>query len=401
MIDFKPSSVGGMEAASSLRVIFVFGLWMVFKFRSKGMEETGQHNSSTKDHGRDSAADTNTARVLSVENKLAAKAFEEIKLEVEKNNIMVKTNMTWILSFLELSWFLLAAWMFSKNMAAWSVGVIWGIAQFRAGLIMHMAIHRAIFKSDTMNIWFGVFVMNIISGISWRWWRRRHQAHHRETNILTADPDLKTYPMLVYNEQLPTSFITQFQTKLLPLYLVIYFPMWRISSVIKCIKQGWWYDISFTLLHWAFLLLIFTFSSYSFGQIYLILSLREAITGLTLGTIFMFGHFLEEVLPSSDHGLDPTLHVLKTTNNMESLNAYVNTFIVGFTGGLSLQIEHHLFPQCPVDKLSQLADITKTAVHRQGLDYHSTSFLGGLQDIWYRLEQIEDVALERHVVKTS
>ena len=207
--------------------------------------------------------------------------------------------------------------------------------------------------------------------------------------------------MLVYNEQLPTSFITQFQTKLLPLYLVIYFPMWRLTSIIKCIKKGWWSDIGFTLFHWLFLLLIFTSSSYTFSQIYSIIFLREAITGLTLGTVFMFGHFLEEVLPSANHGLDPTLHVLKTTNNIESKNRYVNAFIIGFTGGLSLQIEHHLFPQCPVNKLSQLADITKTAVHRQGLEYHSVSAIEGLTDIWYRLGEIEDIVRERGNSKTD
>jgi len=72
------------------------------------------------------------------------------------------------------------------------------------------------------------------------------------------------------------------------------------------------------------------------------LILREGITGLTLGTVFMYGHFLEEVLPSPDHGLEHVLHILKTTQNIEHLNWYLNTFIVVFTRGLSLQTEHHL-----------------------------------------------------------
>ncbi len=52
--------------------------------------------------------------------------------------------------------------------------------------------------------------------------RHRHSTHHRETNILTSDPDLKTYPLIVYNEQVQqTSSITQYQRTLLPLYLIL------------------------------------------------------------------------------------------------------------------------------------------------------------------------------------
>ena len=97
---------------------------------------------------------------------------------------------------------------------------------------------------------------------------------------------------------------------------------------------------------------------------------------------------MEDFLPYSNHFLDPTFHVLKTTNNIENLSHYVNAFIVGFTVDL--------IPQCPIDKLSQLADITKTAVQQHGLDYHYRSFVGRLKDVCYLLEEIEDVAIERN-----
>ncbi len=125
------------------------------------------------------------------------------------------------------------------------------------------------------------------------------------------------------------------------------------------------------------------------------------MTGIPLGTIFMFNHFLEDVLSSGDHGMTPLLHVLKTTKNVESPNKYVNTFIVGFTGGLSLQIEHHLFPQCPLDKLPQLAQITKSVVKQKGLEYRSTSFFEGLTDIWHQLELIENVTKQRIAKNTE
>ena len=163
---------------------------------------------------------------------------------------------------------------------------------------------------------------------------------------------------------------------------------------MKCVKKGWFSDLGFTALHWIIVIAICAVSSYTFPQICVMIFLREAMTGLPLGTIFMLNHFLEDTL-SSNHGLVPLLHILKTTKNVESPNEYVNAFITGFTGGLNLQIEHHLFPQCPLDKLPRLARVTKSAVERQGLEYRSTSFFGGLVDIWSQLEVIENITKQR------
>jgi len=41
---------------------------------------------------------------------------------------------------------------------------------------MHMAIHRAVFKSDSNNLRLGAFVMNLLCGISWK-------RHHEEADL--------------------------------------------------------------------------------------------------------------------------------------------------------------------------------------------------------------------------
>jgi len=85
-------------------------------------------------------------------------------------------------------------------------------------------------------------------------------------------------------------------------------------------------------------------------------------------------------------------HVLKTTRNVVSPNRYLNTVLVIYTAGVSLQIEHHLFPQCPIDKLPELAAITRNAVERRGLEYRFYSFVGCFIEILSRLETLEDYA---------
>lgn len=235
----------------------------------------------------------------------------------------------------------------------------------------------------------------ILIGISWRWWRHRHSKHHQETNVITADPDLKTNPFLVYDEKLETGDLTEIQRKLLPLYLSIYIIVWRIASIVKCLKKGWWSDVVFTIFHWVFVASFFTyFSLYSSKELAMMLFTREAIAGHYLGIVFMMNHFLEEVLPE-EHCLNSTIQILKTTRNINCTNKIRNIMWVAFTGGLSLQIEHHFFPSCPIDKLPQLASIVEKVCKKRGLPYITSSPNKTLSDIWSRLGEIEQVAANR------
>jgi len=160
---------------------------------------------------------------------------------------------------------------------------------------------------------------------------------------------------------------------------------------MKCFKKGWWSDIGLTILHWVLVVVILARSTYSAQQICVMLLIKEGFSGWLLASVFLPSHYLEEIL-GHDHGLNPTLHVLKTTRNVVSPNRYLNNVLVIYSGGLNLQIEHHMFPQCPIDKLPQLAAITRNAVERRGLEYRSSSFVGSFIEILFRLETLEDYA---------
>ena len=109
---------------------------------------------------------------MSEQNDLALEALSEIKRRVETDDILSKSNLTWIFTLLDCTvFFILAAWMFMMSSPAWAVGAVWTLAQFRAILTMHMAIHRAVFNSDRMHDLLGIVSMNFFLGVSWRWWR--------------------------------------------------------------------------------------------------------------------------------------------------------------------------------------------------------------------------------------
>ena len=221
--------------------------------------------------------------------------------------------------------------------------ITYGYGIVRAGLVMHMLIHNAIFSNNFINKIISYFYQNILIGISVKWWRRRHNKHHNNTNISSKDPDLLTHPMIVYNKKMPNSTLTIYQIYLLPLYLSVYILLWRITSFIKCIKMGWFLDIFFSLISWVIFFSI-TLKKYTIFETIIIIYLSNALAGLYLGTVFMFSHFLEELKEEKEK--NNVKHVMKTTINIKS-----NWLITYIFGGLNYQIEHHLYPNASVNKL--------------------------------------------------
>jgi linoleoyl-CoA desaturase len=69
------------------------------------------------------------------------------------------------------------------------------------------------------------------------------------------------------------------------------------------------------------------------------------------------------------------LHQLETTRNLE-MPRFVSYFFIG----LDYQVEHHLFPKIPHQKLPRAAAITRAWCERNGIPYHSVPYLYALAD---------------------
>lgn len=265
--------------------------------------------------------------------------------------------------------------------------ITYGYAIARFGLVMHMLIHNGVFSNYYANKILSYIYQNIFIGISVKWWRKRHNQHHNNTNLSTKDPDLLTYPMIVYNKNMPTSTLTIYQVYLLPLYLSVYIIVWRISSLIKCISMGWYRDILFTILHWIIFLSFV--NQYSIFEILKFIYISNAIAGLYLGTVFMFNHFLEDVKDVKDE--DTVAHVMKTTVNLKS-----NWLITYIFGGLNYQIEHHLFPSANVCNLHKINKIV-----REYPLYKEYTITESIYRTYQRLQEISVYAAENNPTFTE
>ena len=70
-------------------------------------------------------------------------------------------------------------------------------------------------------------------------------------------------------------------------------------------------------------------------------------------------------------GVDWGAHQLHTTANFDAGSGFF-----GLSGGLDLQVEHHLFPQLSYDKQRSVRPLVRATAREHGLPYHEFSSLG-------------------------
>ncbi|MEY4321896.1 MAG: hypothetical protein RL167_624, partial [Actinomycetota bacterium] len=78
------------------------------------------------------------------------------------------------------------AWILMGFLAAGLLGIM--SAQY--GFIAHEAAHRQIFQSNKANDWLGLILANLFAGLSYGFWMRKHNKHHKVPNQIDADPDI-------------------------------------------------------------------------------------------------------------------------------------------------------------------------------------------------------------------
>src|SRR6478752_7004760 len=88
--------------------------------------------------------------------------------------------------------------------AAWVAGFVWigdswwqlasaavlAVIMTQTAFLGHDAAHRQIFKSGKWNDWISLIIANLLVGISYGWWQKKHTRHHANPNKDGYDPDI-------------------------------------------------------------------------------------------------------------------------------------------------------------------------------------------------------------------
>jgi fatty acid desaturase len=258
------------------------------------------------------------------------------------------------------------------------------------GLLAHEAGHCQMFHRAWQHDVVTLVGGNFLLGMSATWWIDKHNRHHSHPNQLGMDPDIEI-PFLDFTgaeapQQMSTfrRFVVRHQAFFfLPALMVVAVGLQRQSVLFLTQKKAKYHALEWFLLSAHFVCYIaLIFSCLPFWQAVLFVVVHQALTGLYLGSIFAPNHKGMAVL-ENESDMD-FLHRQVLT----SRNIHAHPWTDFWYGGLNYQIEHHLFPGMPRNRLKQAQPVIQAFCLAHGISYHETSVLRSFQEIFQYLYQI-------------
>jgi len=248
--------------------------------------------------------------------------------------------------------------------------------------IGHDAGHRQIFRSARYND-LVLILAGFVTGITPSWWLEKHNAHHRNPNQLELDDDINI-PIYAFTEAgaLRSRGLVRFIVKYQAFFL---YPLHSLTSFILVSKgigyllrrQRLRYPVAEVAAVAAGLGLYFAvpFLFLPAWHAVIVIVVHRALAGLYMGLVFAPNHKGMPVL-DAEVRLDYMRQQVLTSRNIHSIPLLDFAY-----GGLNRQIEHHLFPNMPRNRLKDAREVVKEFCEERGIKYHETGFWQSQREI--------------------
>ena len=260
------------------------------------------------------------------------------------------------------------------------------------GLLGHEAGHRQMFHESWKHDLLALVGGNLIVGMSYSWWLDKHNAHHSNPNHMDMDPDIDI-PFLEFTGLEDLSKLGPVRKFLVKHQALLFMPALMIVSIglqhsgvdFLLHKKAKYHVLEWILMtgHFALYLGVL-FSRFVWWQAIIFLVVHQAITGIYLGSIFAPNH--KGMLVLEKESTMDFLHRQVLT----ARNIHAHPLTDFMYGGLNYQIEHHLFPSMPRNKLKQAQKIIKPFCQSHDISYHETNMLQAFKEILLHLYHIGD-----------
>jgi len=231
--------------------------------------------------------------------------------------------------------------------AGFAMAGLLGILSAQYGFIAHEAAHRQIFRGNKANDWLGLILANLFAGLSYGFWMKKHNQHHKVPNQIDADPDI-AIRILSFTPESRNSkkglerWLSDRQGYLFPFLLfltgfdllldsfaglgrkdkalktrLLEFGLMAVRQAAPYVAMGFIFGWLWAIALWAFQMMIF---------------------GFFMGAAFAPNHKGMPLVPK-DAKLDFFSRQVLTSRNIRGSWLKDNLM-----GGLNYQVEHHLFP---------------------------------------------------------
>jgi fatty acid desaturase len=223
-----------------------------------------------------------------------------------------------------------------------------GVLAAQYAFIAHETSHRQVFRSNKLNDNVGRILANLLAGLSYGFWMRKHNRHHAKPNQIGADPDINIRVLSFTTESLeekkgPEKILSKNQGWLFPFLLLFTSFDLLLDSIVSITSKEKKVEHRFLefgmmvvrqVTPFVVVLILFQNIFIAFG-LWMIMMMAF---GFFMGAAFAPNHKGMPMI-ERDAKIDFFQRQVLTSRNIRSTWLTDNLM-----GGLNFQVEHHLFP---------------------------------------------------------
>lgn len=246
----------------------------------------------------------------------------------------------------------------------------------------HDSGHRQVFRSVKRNDML-MMLAALVTGMAPSWWQDKHIKHHVSPNQIGHDGDIEiTVFAFTRGQALESWGVARFFIRhqaywFYPMLLLTSYSLLSAGIAFLARMKGVKYPVLEPIVVAtaiaAYLALVFTFLPFWHGVLFIVV--HRALIGLHLGSVFAPNHKGMPIL-EPDTQLDHLRQQVLTSRNV-----IPNPVVDYMYGGLNYQIEHHLFPNMPRNRLKDARPVVRAFCADHGVPYHETGFWRSNQEI--------------------
>jgi len=253
-----------------------------------------------------------------------------------------------------------------------ALAALLGLVITQFGFLGHDAAHRQIFASAAWNDWTARLLSGVFAGLSYGWWRGKHNRHHAAPNQEGLDPDIAP-GALAFTRDIAATRSTGFPGWFQRRQGWLFFPLLALEGLnlhaagvrhllgrepVRHRLTELALVLSRLGLYVAGLLLVLPP-----GKAAAFFFLQMAVFGGCLGASFAPNHKGMPIVPPASR-LDFLDRQVLTSRNVRG-----GPVVDALMGGLNYQIEHHLFPSMPRPNLRLAQPLVRAHCARLGVPY--------------------------------
>jgi len=291
----------------------------------------------------------------------------------------------WHIPVMLATWLASVVWFMSAP--CWTSAALMGMAMSWIGMgVQHTANHGGIAKNSTVNYILGL-TDDVCVGGSSLVWRYHHQvSHHQYCNHVGLDQDVhSSFPLIRLDlEQELQGHHAYQHMYAFPMFSLLWFSVqWAdLTNLIEtcCYRVNFLgtpnkqvlLAFGLKLVHYGWLLCLPAVLHGATGLLFALFA--TMVGGFWTSLLFIVSHNLESCKPGYE--MTPEASKDWARWQIETSASWGGSIACFFTGGLNLQIEHHLFPCLPHDTHPAVARIVKEECQRAGIAYSGYDTLG-------------------------